>query len=76
MGKAFEVGKRYFPADSSFEPILIVRRTAKTVLVDNGTTQWKMRIRKSDKDCEYVTDSSVPMKWRGAFTYSADWEVR
>ena len=69
----FEVGKSYEANDTGYDPITVTRRTDKTIWVDNGSASWRMRI-KHDKDGnEIVTDSSVPVKWRDAFTYSSKW---
>ena len=73
--KRFEVGKAYEPNDTGYEPIQDLRRTDKMILVRNSTSQWRMRIRVDDDGAEYVTDSTVPVKWRDAFTYSARHEV-
>lgn len=72
----FVEGKCYEANDSGLSPVLIVRRTAKMCLVrnDNGT-EWRMMI-KHDGDTEILIDSSVPHKWRGAFTYNAKFETR
>lgn len=70
----FEVGHLYYPYDSGFDPIVILRRTEKTVWVTNGGVKWRMRIWTDEDGNEYVTDSSVPVKWRDAFTYSAKWK--
>lgn len=70
----FEVGKQYECSDSGFDPITITKRTDKTVWVNNGHAAWKMRIWLDENGDEFVTDSSVPKKWRNAFTYSAKWE--
>ena len=71
----FEQGKRYECNDCGISPILILKRTAKTCLVQNdiGTT-WRMRIRK-DGDDEIMIDSSVPIKWRGCYTYNAKFQL-
>ena len=75
MAKRFEVGKRYDPYGNEFEPILILRRTEKTVWVDNGEVKLRMRIKKDANGDEYVVDSCVPEKWRYAFTYMAKYEA-
>lgn len=72
----FEVGKSYEPYGSEYDPIKIIRRTVKTVWVDNGSTQWRMRVKTDEDGNEYVADSSVPLNWRDAFTYNAKWEVK
>lgn len=72
----FEVGKSYEPYGSEYDPIKIIRRTVKTVWVDNGNTQWRMRVKTDEDGNEYVADSSVPLNWRDTFTYNAKWEVK
>ena len=72
----FEVGKSYEAYDTGYSPITILRRTDKTVWVTNGSVQWKMRIRTDRSGNEIVTDSSVPPKWRDAFTYNSKWEYK
>ena len=70
----FEVGRSYFCyGGSGFDPIKILRRTAKTVWVDKDGVKWKMRVWMGEDGNEYVTDSSVPRKWRDEFTYCAKW---
>lgn len=70
----FEVGKSYFCyGGSGYDPIKILRRTAKTVWVDKDGVKWKMRVRTGEDGNEYVTDSSVPLNWRDEFTYCAKW---
>ena len=72
-GKRFEVGKTYEWADSRYDPITVTRRTDKSVWVDNGQSKWRMLVRLDGYDNEYVSDSSVPEKWRT--TCSAKWEI-
>lgn len=69
----FEVGKTYEAYDSGYDPITITRRTDKTVWAKNTTTEWRMRVKHDANGNEIVTDSSVPPKWRDAFTYSSKW---
>lgn len=73
--KRFEVGKAYEPNDTGYDPIQVLRRTEKMILVRNRTSQWRMRIRVDYDGVEYVTDSTVPVGWREAFTYSARHET-
>lgn len=74
--KQLEVGKSYRPADAGFDPITIIKRTNKCVFVRGSAgNEWRMTIR-NDGEREYVTDSCVPAKWRCAFTYFADNEVK
>lgn len=59
---------------NGFEPIKVVHRTEKTIVVMNAYTEhfrWRMRIRTDEDGNEYVIDSSVPYKWRDVFTYKA-----
>ena len=67
--KQFKVGSVYEPYQSEFAPITVLKRTDRTIWVDNGTAQWRMRVRKDADGNEYAVDSSVPMAWRDAFTY-------
>ena len=71
MARVFEIGKQYRPYQAEFDPITVLRRTDKTIWVDNGQTKWAMRIKRDENGNEYAVDSSVPMNWRDAFTYSA-----
>ena len=73
----FEVGKSYYPADHSFDPVKILKRTNKCVVVENWSgTVWRMLVRVNREGVEYVTDSCVPRSWRNEFTYHADDEVK
>ena len=75
MSKTFEVGKRYWCYDTCFGTILIMKRTDKTVWVENdGGNRWMMRVKHDEDGNELVVDSSVTPKWRDVFTYSAKWE--
>ncbi len=69
----FEVGKSYEANDPGFDPITVTRRTDKTIWVDNGQCKWRMRVWHDVSGNEMATDSSVPPRWRDAFTYSARW---
>lgn len=75
MTMIFEVGKEYYPCERGFDSIKILRRTEKTVWVDNGQSKWRMRVRKDENGNEYVIDSSVPQRWRDALTYKAEYPV-
>ena len=66
----FEVGKQYFGNAVEYDPILIVKRTEKTVVVENSTNRWRMLIHHDGCGNEYLIDSSVPERWREAFYYS------
>lgn len=71
MAQVFEVGKQYRPYQTEFDPILITRRTDKTIWCDNGQCSFQMRVKKDRDGNEYAVDSSVPTRWRDAFTYEA-----
>ena len=71
MPRKFKVGKMYFPYAAEFEPITVVRRTEKTIWVNDTNTQWSMRVKTDQKGNEFVVDSTVPVFWRDAFTYFA-----
>lgn len=73
--KAFEVGKEYEACDPGIDTITILKRTEKTLWVKNSTGEWRMRINHDDDGNEFVADSTVPKKWREAFTYNAKWAV-
>ena len=73
--KKFKVGKSYEPLCGGFDPIEITKRTEKTIWVNNGNTQWSMRIRIDENGNEYVIDSRIPKKWRFTVTYNAQDEV-
>ena len=55
----FEVGKTYDWADNGLDPITVLRRTAKTITVTNGTCTWRMLIHHDEDGMEYVRDSSM-----------------
>lgn len=71
----FEVGKTYELYQREYGKLTVLKRTAKCITVTNGGSTWRMVIRKDCKGNEWVIDSSVPMKWRTAFTCSANWET-
>ena len=73
--KQFEIGKRYEWYQREYGWIKVLRRTAKCITVTNGGSTWRMVIRKDTEGNEYVIDSSVPERWRDAFTCSAKWEL-
>ena len=77
MSKQFEVGKSYYPADRSYDPITVIKRTAMSVVVRGSTgNEWRMFIRNYADGTEVVVDSCVPKRWRTAFLYSADDPVK
>lgn len=72
----FEVGESYKPYDACFDSIKVIKRTPKMIQVMNPEGNiWRMRIRIDNNGNEYATDSCVPLKWRTAFTYCAEWKV-
>ena len=71
----FEIGKKYYWAESGFDPIEVVGRTAKSILVTNGHNTWMMRIKIDNAGNEYVIDSSMPKGYSDWFTCKAEWEV-
>ena len=71
----FEVGKYYYCTDCGFDPIAILKRTDKSIWVDNGCSTWCMRIKHDEDGNEFAVDSSSPSRWRGVFTYCADREA-
>ena len=73
--KQFEVGKRYEWYQREYGDIKVLDRTQKSIKVTNGGSTWRMLIRRDTDGNEYVVDSSVPQKWRDAFTCSAKWEL-
>ena len=75
MAKKFEVGRRYEWYQREYGWIKVLRRTEKTITVTNGGSEWRMFVRKDSMGSEYVVDSTVPEKWRDAFTCSARWEL-
>ena len=67
----FETGKTYEAYDCGISPVLVVRRTLKTIWVNNGFVAWAMRIDHDGNGNEVAVDKSVPRKWHFAFTYSS-----
>ena len=55
----FEVGKTYRWADPCFDPFTVLSRTAKTIMVTNGNSTWRMRLRYESDGEKYVKDSSM-----------------
>ena len=73
----FEVGKTYECQDASFSPITIIKRTPKSVVVENEVgNRWMMRIKYNEKGSEFVVDSNVPYGWKDVFVYNSDWEIK
>lgn len=74
MTYKFETGCVYTAYARDFEPIRVIRRTEKTITVEGVEvgSKWMMRIKTDADGNEYAVDSKVPLRWRTAFTYSAD----
>ena len=71
MATSFEVGKSYGASEIGFDPIMILKRSPKTLLVTNGQTTWRMRIRKDADGSELLIDSTMPERHR--ITYHSKW---
>lgn len=69
--KQFKVGAGYEPYQTEYGAVKVIRRTEKTIWCDNGQTVFRMKVRKDINGNEYAIDSTVPAKWRDAFTYEA-----
>ena len=76
MAQKFEVGKEYEAYQREYGTIKIVRRTEKTIwVVTNVGIEFFMRVKIDPNGDEYAVDSTVPKKWRDAFTYRPEYEV-
>lgn len=76
MCEKFQVGESYYPQDRSYDPITVIRRTPKCIVVRGGSgNEWRMVVRHDRNRCEFVTDSCVPKSWRFVFTYFANEKV-
>ena len=77
MAYRFETGCVYEPYANEFESIRVIRRTEKTIFVKGVEmgVQWRMRVRTDADGNEYTIDSTVPARWRDAFTYKAEWKI-
>ena len=76
--KKFEVGHYYECGDRGFDPIKVLRRTEKSIVVtSNGVHSWRMRIKIDEDGNEYVVDSKTPKSYRdiGVGMYSTKWEI-
>lgn len=71
MSRKFEVGKVYEPYATEFEAVTVTRRTEKTIWVEHSQAAFRMRVKTDAFGNEYAVDSTVPAKWRDAFTYTA-----
>ena len=71
--KEFIVGKSYYPRYRSYDPVTVIRRTPKCIVVRGGSgNTWRMFIKHDNDGTEFVVDSCVPTRWRDALTYCAD----
>lgn len=66
----FEVGSAYQAYQAEYGAVTVLRRTDKTIWVksDDGI-EWSMRVKHDKEGNEYAVDTSVPSRWREAFTY-------
>ena len=72
--KQFEVGKVYRRNDTGFDPVMVTRRTKKTVWVRHvviGNT-WFMRVRHDENGNEYAVDYEVPRSYRDSMAFHAN----
>ena len=83
MSKVFEVGKKYFREERGFDPIMVVKRTAKTITCYNYNPVWdyskstyRHRIHVDDDGTEYIYDPYVPLRHRDGTVCNASWEVK
>ena len=78
MSAKFVVGGKYYPADTEFDPVKVVRRTEKYIFVCGSSgNAWRMLVRTDENGVEYARDSSYSGPWQESFTYRADnWDIR
>ena len=73
MSAKFVVGQQYYPADTEFDPVKVVRRTEKYIFVCGSSgNAWRMLVRTDENGVEYAIDSTYSKQWREVFTYRAD----
>ena len=73
MAEKFEVGKSYYPNDRAYDPVHVLKRTPKCIVVRGGSGNvWRMLVRTDADGNEYATDSTAPLHWRYALSYCAD----
>lgn len=72
----FKVGSDYEWYQREYGEIEVIKRTDKTITVMNEEGNiWRMKIRTDNEGDEFVIDTTVPERWREAFTCSSKWEV-
>lgn len=71
MRRVFRVGEIYYPYQEEYGPIKVVRRTDKSIWVENENNAWRMKVYIDELGNEFAVDKSVPAAWRTAFTYFA-----
>lgn len=54
MAARFLTDSEYYPNGCGYPPVRIVRRTQKTIVVNNGTNEWRMRIKYDADGNEYA----------------------
>ena len=69
----FEIGKYYKWSEGGFDPIQVLQRTAKTIVVRNASYIWRMKLRTDKDGNEYVVDSNTPKRYRDEFICKATW---
>ena len=76
MNKKFEVGKRYECANINLGYIEILKRTNNNITVFDGKEEWSGRARIDKDGYEYIQKTDVPLKIKGLYTYSSEWEAK
>jgi hypothetical protein len=71
----FEIGKSYGNVECGFDPITVIKRTAKMILVDMYGNQWRMKIRVDSNGDEWVVDSYLPRRYYEVGAYSSKYVV-
>ena len=74
MGKKFKVGKFYECANFYMNPIKVLYRTKKNIVVDDGECQWSAKT-KIDNDGDEFIQKDTKLVTKGIYTYSASWEI-
>ena len=72
-----EVGSLYSRNDSGFDPIIVTKRTEKTIWVTQRTWDgkekgsWTMRVRTDDDGNEWAVDYQIPVEHRLTMAFQA-----